>query len=67
VVIAAAKHKRRGIGIDQSHEYIELARSRLAEHQAGRIITRAMGKPVRRPKAGERVATIPSEWKSAAE
>lgn len=63
-VIAAAKHDRRGIGIDQSHKYIELARSRLAEHQAGRVITRPMGQPVRRPKIGERVSTIPAEWKA---
>lgn len=66
-VIAAAKHGRRGIGIDQSKKYIELAQTRLAEHQAGRLITRPIGKPVRRPRAGERVATVPTEWNTAAE
>jgi adenine-specific DNA-methyltransferase len=66
-VIAAAKHHRRGIGIDQSAKYIELARRRLSEHEAGQLVTRPLGKPVRRPKAGERVATIPAEWKTAAE
>ncbi|MBE0529992.1 MAG: site-specific DNA-methyltransferase [Rhodospirillales bacterium] len=66
-VIAAAKHGRCGIGIDQSSRYIELARHRLAEHHAGRLITRPIGEPVRKPKTGERVATIPTEWKTAAE
>ena len=66
-VIAAAKHGRRGIGIDQSRKYIDLARNRLEAHQEGHLVTRPMGKPVRRPQVGERVATIPDEWKIAAE
>jgi adenine-specific DNA-methyltransferase len=66
-VIAAAKYKRWGIGIDQSADYIQLANTRLAEQLAGNLITRPLGKPVRRPKAGERVATIPDEWTIAAE
>ena len=60
-VIAAAKHKRRGVGIDQSGKYIDLARNRLAQQQAGRLITRPMGKPLQRPRTGERVAMIPVE------
>lgn len=66
-VIASAKHERIGIGIDQSPAYIELARNRLLDLQAGRLITRPLGKPVRRPKEGERVASVPSEWQDAAE
>jgi adenine-specific DNA-methyltransferase len=66
-VLAAAKHGRRGIGIDQSKDYIKLARTRLADHEAGRLITRPIGKPVSQPKAGERVATVPAEWRTAAE
>ncbi|WP_342361273.1 site-specific DNA-methyltransferase [Terrarubrum flagellatum] len=66
-VLAAAKHSRSAIGIDQSEKYLKLARKRLSDLRAGRLITRPLGKPVRRPKAGERVATIPTEWKVAAE
>jgi len=66
-VIAAAKHGRRGIGIDQSIEYIDLARRRLAALHVGTLTTRPLGKPIRRPKAGEKVATIPAEWGAAAE
>ena len=66
-VIAAAKHQRLGIGIDRSGTYIKLARNRLAKYYAGRLTTRPVGRPVRRPKAGERVASVPPEWKIAAE
>jgi adenine-specific DNA-methyltransferase len=66
-VIAAAKHQRWGIGIDQSADYIQLAKARLAEQLGGKLKTRPLGKPVRRPKVGESVATIPAEWTIAAE
>lgn len=61
-VIAAAKHGRIGVGIDKSRTYIEVARKRLSEHERGVLVTRPMGVPVRHPRAGERVATIPEEW-----
>lgn len=66
-VIAAAKHERIGIGIDRSSAYIKLARNRLLDLAAGRLVTRPLGKPVRRPKEGERVASVPTEWREAAE
>lgn len=66
-VIAAAKHGRRGIGIDKSEDYIALAAARLAEQETGNAITRPIGLPVRRPKEGEKVATSPVEWVAAAE
>lgn len=66
-VIAAARHDRIGIGIDKSNKYIELARQRLADFEAGTLSLRPLGKPVRRPIVGERVATVPDEWKTAAE
>ncbi|ATU95287.1 DNA-methyltransferase [Phyllobacterium zundukense] len=61
-VIAADKHKRIGIGIDQSAAYVDLAKERLENHKSGRLFTRPMGRPVRRPKEGEGVATVPAEW-----
>lgn len=62
-VIAAAKHDRIGVGIDQDTQYIKLARSRLDDLIAGRLVTRMAGQPVRKPRVGERVATVPAEWK----
>ncbi len=65
-VIAAAKHDRWGIGIDSCRQYIEIAKNRLDEQIAGRLITRPIGKPVRRPGSKESVARVPKEWKEAA-
>lgn len=66
-VVAAAKHNRVGIGIDQSQAYIEIARARLRDYECGRLATRPLGKPVRKPQFGEKVATVPPEWVKAAE
>ncbi|MXN63318.1 site-specific DNA-methyltransferase [Stappia sp. GBMRC 2046] len=66
-VIAAAKHQRIGVGIDQSEKYIQIARSRLQDFLDGDLELRPFGKPVRRPRSGERVATVPAEWQTAAE
>lgn len=66
-VIAAEKHGRRGIGIEQDTAYIGLARRRLAQQRRGTLTTRPLGKPVRAPKPDERVATTPPEWQVAAE
>ena len=61
-VIAAAKNSRIGVGIDKSGQYIEVARQRLNDLELGELVTRPMGAPVRRPRSGERVSTIPEEW-----
>lgn len=61
-VIAAAKHKRHGIGIDKSSDYVEIARARLDRQAGGEAVTRPMGMPVRRPKPNEKVARVPDEW-----
>jgi len=61
-VIAAAKHNRVGVGIDKSKRYIDVARRRLEDLEAGAVVTRPLGVPVRRPRSGEKVATVPAEW-----
>lgn len=66
-VVAAAKHNRKGIGIDRSSSYIRIARKRLKQQQSGGLVTRPFGKPVRQPQNGERVATVPSEWLKGAD
>jgi len=65
-VIAAAKHGRIGIGIDKDSGYIDLARNRLDDFLNDRLVLREIGKPVRSPVVGEKVATLPEEWKKAA-
>ncbi|AWD23344.1 site-specific DNA-methyltransferase [Fuscovulum blasticum] len=61
-LLAAAKHGRVGIGIDREPEYIEIAEDRLRKFRSGELITRPLGKPVRRPRESESVARVPDEW-----
>ncbi|MBE1208379.1 DNA-methyltransferase [Aminobacter carboxidus] len=64
--IAALKHQRNAIGVDREFSYLEIARKRLAELAEGILPLRPLGKPVRRPKATEKVAKVPDEWRMAA-
>lgn len=61
-VIAAKKLSRAAIGIDKSSSYAKLARSRIKDFEDGNLKFRQSGKPTRRPKQGEKVATVPSSW-----
>jgi DNA modification methylase len=63
-VIAALRHDRRGLGVDQSEEYVRLARDRIDAFHNRKLKLRQAGKPVRRPRKGEKVAEVPNEWKS---
>jgi|SRR5580693_2423263 adenine-specific DNA-methyltransferase len=63
-VIAAEKHGRIGVGIDSDQKYVELARDRLRQLEEGKLAMRPIGRPVRRPKETEKVASIPEEWRS---
>jgi DNA modification methylase len=60
--IAALKHGRNAIGIDRDATYLETARDRLADLAAGVLPLRQFGRPVRRPRATEKVARVPDEW-----
>jgi DNA modification methylase len=61
-VIAAERHKRVGIGIDKSGEYVKLATERLQSFRSGDLRLRPAGLPIRKPKDGESVARYPKEW-----
>ena len=60
--IASAKHDRRCVGIDKDKAYTALARERLKAFYNESLKMRPSGKPVRQPRAGESVSTIPTEW-----
>lgn len=64
-VVAAVRHGRLGLGIDRNKFYVQLARKRLREFHKGKLRLRQAGKPVRKPKKGEKVAEIPEEWRQA--
>lgn len=61
-VIAAKRHGRRATGIDKDRTFIEIASDRLSLLETGALPLRQLGRPVRRPKEGEKVATVPREW-----
>ncbi len=48
-LIAALKHEREAYGCDIEQEYVDIARQRIAELEAGTLRTRPMGKPVYDP------------------
>ena len=49
-VIAALKHGRDAAGCDIIEEYVEIAKQRVAELEAGTLRTRPMGKPIYDPR-----------------
>ncbi|MEQ1933716.1 MAG: site-specific DNA-methyltransferase [Fimbriimonadaceae bacterium] len=60
--VAADGHRRIGIGIDKSEEYVALSKKRLASLRRGDLPLRRASRPVRKPLDGESVARVPSEW-----
>lgn len=61
-LIAAIRHKRRGMVIDRDNKYIELTRERISDFQNGELKIRPLGKPVHKPTGKEKVAQMPSAW-----
>lgn len=61
-MIAALKHGRRTIGIERDQAYVDAARSRIEALKAETLQMRPSGLTIRRPRANEKVARIPSEW-----
>lgn len=60
--IAAAIHGRAAIGIDKDARYIELAEHRLELLAREELPRRSLGRQLRSPRQGEKVAQIPNEW-----
>jgi len=65
-VISAVKNNRKGLGIDKSPQYAKIARLRLTKLHNGTLQLRKLGEPIRAPKSGEKVATLPTEWNKTA-
>lgn len=61
-IIAALKHNRRAIGIDNNSSYTAMAKERARLFQAGELRLRPSGKETSRPRTSEKVATVPVEW-----
>jgi DNA modification methylase len=61
-VIAAIKHRRRGMTIDRDSSYNSIARERVNSFQNGMLKLRPLGKPIHQPTGKEKVAQIPKQW-----
>jgi len=66
-IIAALKHRRYAVGIDRDASFLDIASERLRAFEDQTLSMRPSGKEVRRPRLGEKVATIPAEWLAAKE
>jgi adenine-specific DNA-methyltransferase len=64
-VVGAIRHNRRGVSIDSSHRYCEIAIERFRDYYSGNLKTRPLGKPVHVPSG--KLARAPSEWSQDAQ
>jgi adenine-specific DNA-methyltransferase len=61
-IIAAVRHRRRGVGAETVSKYIEIARQRIQQEIEGTLRTRPMNKPVYDPvEAGNSLTVAPWE------
>ncbi len=58
-IIAALRHRRRGVGAEVFPKYINLAKQRIGKELSGTLITRPMNKPVYNPIEAGNNLTIP--------
>ncbi|MBI1277856.1 MAG: site-specific DNA-methyltransferase [Anaerolineaceae bacterium] len=61
-LLAAIMNNRRAVGCEKEAEYIEIARTRIRDLDAGTLGYRPLGKPVYQPTGREKVAQMPEEW-----
>ena len=61
--IAALRHGRRAVSVDNSQDYSEVARQRIESLFAGKLRTRLPGTPIHKPSG--KVAQLPEEWRLA--
>ena len=63
-LIAATMHKRKALGSEKEHAYVEIARQRLQAYFNGTLPYRPLGKPVYQPTGREKISQVPEEWKA---
>jgi len=67
-IIAAIRHKRRGIGAETFDKYVDVARDRIQQEMDGTLRTRPMHKPVYDPEeAGNKLTVAPWSTKQNVE
>lgn len=61
-LLAALKNDRRAMGCEKEVDYLEIARQRIVDLDAGRLGYRPLGKPIHVPSPRDKVARAPIEW-----
>jgi len=61
--IASLKNYRNSIGIEKEKEYVIVANERIEKLKEGNLKLRPINKPIHKPKANDKIAKIPEEWK----
>ncbi len=62
--IAALKNYRNSVGIEKEKEYVKIAKERIEKLKEGNLKLRPINKPIHTPKATDKIAKIPDEWKN---
>jgi len=61
-LLAAIMNNRRAMGCEKEADYIQIAKDRIHDLNAGKLGYRPLGKPVFQPTGREKVSQIPKEW-----
>lgn len=62
--IASLKNYRNSVGIEKEKEYVKVANDRIEKLKEGNLKLRPINKPIHKPKANDKIAKIPEEWKN---
>lgn len=62
--IASLKNYRNSVGIEKEKEYVKVANERIEKLKEGNLKLRPINKPIHKPKANDKIAKIPEEWKN---
>ena len=63
-LIGALKNNRRAVGIDKEESYVNVGKENIKKFCLGEFKTREMTKKIHTPKANDKVAQVPDEWKN---
>jgi DNA modification methylase len=63
-LLASIKNDRNVVGIEREKKYLEITEKRIQDLKEGKLKTRPINKPIHKPKANDKIAQIPLEWKN---
>lgn len=62
-LIGSLKNNRKAIGFDKEKKYVEVGKENIIKFYSGELKTREITQKIHKPKANDKVAQIPEEWK----